>query len=123
MHRCQVTPQFGGMVNPAKGEGGKELLWYGEEGHPLQLREGSQQEVMPSLNTAGRADGDLLLHEALVCLMQTWHFEKKCCGAGTWPDLSISEDWHLAPESSWHDEVVWDRSWRVYFLSSDTWTS
>jgi hypothetical protein len=56
--------------------------------------------------------GTFLLHGARVCLMQAWHFEKKCCGVGTWPDPSISEDWHLAPESSWHVEVVWDRSWR-----------
>lgn len=45
---------------PCQGKGRKRVLWSGEEGHPLQLREGFQKEVMPSLNTAGqRAGGDL----------------------------------------------------------------
>lgn len=41
-----------------------------------------------------------------------------CCGVRTWPDPNSSEgcgggrDRELAPESSWHDEVVLGGDWR-----------
>lgn len=50
--------------------------------------------------------------------MWAWHFGKECCGVGTWPDPSSTEDGgggrggQLTPESSWRDEVALGGGWR-----------
>lgn len=80
----------------------------GAEGHPLQLREGSLQEARPSLSPAGQmGTSSCMEHRSVSCRLGS--LRRNVSGMGTWPDLSISEDWQ---PDSWHDEVVWGRSWR-----------